>query len=78
MRKLLKEFKEMDRLPIFEIKNDGQWHVVDVIADEQGLYAHGVTVEWDEDFPLDIHLEWLFDKVVKEIIREDTFESEEA
>ena len=76
MTKLLQEFKEMKKLPLFEIEIeaegfDSEFFIYHIEADEKGIYAggcsnsgfhpYGISVAWDECFSLDEHLEALYE-----------------
>ena len=79
MIKLLKEFKDMRSLAIFEIEdNEGEeYHIFYINATCEGLEAGGacnvgflhidkeaLSVQWDDCFSLDEHLQELNEKCI--------------
>ena len=80
---LLEKFNAMYKMPIFEIlNNDGEYEVYYIQATKKGLELGGVTnvgfhsyeletVEWNEDFSLDEHLEKLYEIAYNDAISEE-------
>lgn len=69
---LLKEFENMDRIPIFEINlkeykdlKEDEYYIFNIIADINGLHTDEVTVEWDEYFSFYEHLSCMYDKCLR-------------
>lgn len=79
MKRLLKEFNEIDLMPLFEIETGpNAWEVFHIEASEEGLEAGGACnlgflsisreelfIEWDPCFSLDEHLETLYDQCIE-------------
>ena len=72
MKALLKEFNDMKRLPIIEIDREDlgitdyedRYEVFDIEADEVGLHCKNITIEWDDIFSLDEHLQEMYDMLL--------------
>lgn len=81
---MMREFQNMTSngiMPMFEIEHDGEYHVFDIKCDEKGLEAgtsanigflslnkEELTVEWDDAFRLDQHLEELYEKCYEYVL----------
>lgn len=79
MNELLKQFKDMKNLAIFEIEdNKGEHHIFYINGTEKGLEAGGacnvgflhidkeaLSVQWDDCFSLDEHLQELNEKCLE-------------
>ena len=69
MEKLLQEFQNMHKMPIFEIQDEttGEWDYWTIYANEAGLRLIGtdIFVQWDDCFSLDEHLESLYEKLME-------------
>lgn len=72
---LLEEFRNIDRIPIFEINlkdyddslESDEFEIHQIYSDELGLYTSEHRVMWDSDFSLDEHLQELFDRIIQAI-----------
>jgi hypothetical protein len=74
--KLLEQFQNMSKLPLFEInwkdydsRGEDDYEVFNIQADEHGIYVivDGgiVVIEWDDTFSLDEHLQELYNKIIE-------------
>ena len=72
MKNLIKEFKEMKNIPLFEIEINQEYYTYYIQADEKGLSAGGccnigfmpyagLFIDWDDCFSLDEHLQELYE-----------------
>ena len=79
MQNLIEQFNNMKRIPLFEIELDDEYHIFHIMADDAGLHAggvtnsgfhpyHGLSVEWDDSFSLDEHLQELYDVCLTNIM----------
>ena len=70
--KLLQEFNNMNKMPMFEIEIDGVYNVYYIQADDYGISAglcfntgfcgiNGLNIAWCESSSLDSHLEYLYE-----------------
>ena len=70
MRDLLQQFNEMNKIPLFEIENNGEFYIYDIVADDIGLSAGSTdcSIEWDDTFSLDEHLQSLYELCYEDIL----------
>jgi hypothetical protein len=81
MNELFKAFKDMKNYPLFEIEDsEGEFHIFHINGTEEGLEAGGcanigflhidkdaLSVQWDECFSLDHHLQELHEACLEYI-----------
>ena len=71
---LKEQFEAMDRMPIIEINaadyigGDDDYIIFNISADDKGLYADNISVEWDNIFSLDEHLQSLYELIIEDVI----------
>ena len=62
MIKLIEEFNNMDKLPMFEIEHNGEYYIYNIEINEEELTTEcGISVELEEEQTLDYHLEGLYE-----------------
>jgi len=77
--KLLEQFQNMDKLPLFEInwkdhdsRSEDDLEIFNIQADEHGIctMVDGgiIVIEWDDTFCLDEHLQDLYSKILEEVL----------
>ena len=74
--KLLEQFDNMDKSPMFEINyldygitSKDEYVYTYISADEHGIWCDGdVYLAWDDTFSLDEHLQELFDMYIDKLI----------
>ncbi len=68
---LIEEFNNMDKLPMFEIEYNEEYFIYNITATESGLETQGesglITVDWDDTFSLDEHLQSLYELCYEEL-----------
>ena len=68
---LLKEFQEMQKMPIFLIEDkNGKLEEWEVIADKVGIsikYREEYHLDWDSFLGLDSHLQELYDRILEDM-----------
>lgn len=85
---LLEEFKNMNRMPIFEIEIDGEYHLYHIQATNKWLELGGVSnvgfmpynlekIEWEEGYSLDYHLEWLYEVAYNDAMEQSQIDDSE-
>ncbi len=72
MTELINEFNSMDKQPIFEIEIDSEYYIYYIQATNKGLEAggcsntgfssYGLSIEWEDDYSLDYHLQELYEE----------------
>ena len=73
MKTLIKEFSNMNKLPMFEIEleQEGEYEIYNISATKEGLSTQGsqhlILVEWDDCFSLDEHLQSLYELCLDDI-----------
>ena len=66
------EFNNMDRMPLFEIEYNGEYYIYNIIATKDGLAVlhSDVSVEWEQDYTLDYHLEGLYELCYEDAVEQ--------
>lgn len=71
---LKEQFNNIDRMPIIEINTadyiggEDNYIIFNISADDTGLYADNIFVEWDNIFSLDEHLQSLYELIIEDVI----------
>lgn len=71
---LQEQFNNIDRMPIIEINTadyiggEDDYIVFNISADDTGLHTNNISVEWDEVFSLDEHLQSLYNLIIKDVL----------
>ena len=75
MIKLIEEFNNMDKLPMFEIEHNGEYYIYNIEINEDELTTEcGMSVELEEEQTLDYHLEGLYKLCLEDAESQDTRE----
>lgn len=68
---LLEEFRNMEKLPLFEFETlDEGWETWEIYANDDEIYTLGYRVEWDSAFSLDEHLQELYSRMREDFMRD--------
>lgn len=74
MKTLLEQFNEVNKMPIFEINlkdyglsDNDDYIYTNITANECVLECDSIGVEWDNNFSLDEHLQYLFELWIEEL-----------
>ena len=75
MIKLIEEFNNMDKLPMFEIEHNGEYYIYNIEINEDELATEcGISIELEEEQTLDYHLEGLYELCLEDAQSQDTRE----
>ncbi len=63
MHDLINQFNNISLIKCFEIQDqNGEYHVFDIWADSEGLNTYGASLDWNDCFSLDEHIQELHEK----------------